>query len=522
MMLEVTVRFARLRYHGLRDDGSVEWPPSPVRLLGALINGAYHVGSARERDAALHALKVIAHSAHPVIIAPPYRALNIPNTYTLTSWAPGEQSNTKTLAGVLDRSFFGMSSKGLASKPQGAVALAGDTVTYVIEASLDDESLEALNAAAWSVPYLGRSSDVAMLDVAQHDPEGSDSLELARAAVDASPRWLQESGETDAIGLPSNQKSLVYRPYPGGKLMRFLGKRPQRDRSAAHTILRSRGWTPATIGWFNTNYERTFSPDPAINTLPPLKPEGYVTSVLYAAGDWPDISEHSDNNDDDRFDVVVLQRALPNEKIPSFWPVFLNAVRVAAADMDHAVAEYLRAAELFPLTISQHLQSRGECVGIGIWWPGSEDEHKDELVGEAYDSILQACATAEETALPWDRPVSDSLSSLNARLWIGSSTRWRSTTPLLAFPDSRVLAFQVADWAYQQWNCEARVISASRVPQRSSQRTWHSQDSDGNAQWWIDIEFSRPVTGPIVWGAGLDRGFGVFQADSYYRKGEDK
>ena len=81
----LSVRFLAPVFHGRRDGGEPEWPPSPMRLFQSLVNAA----SARWRDASLapHArvsLEWLEKQTPPLVVAPKavttsgYR-LSVPN-----------------------------------------------------------------------------------------------------------------------------------------------------------------------------------------------------------------------------------------------------------------------------------------------------------------------------------------------------------------------------------------------------------------------------------------------------------
>src|SRR5208282_592119 len=98
----LSVRFLAPVFHGRRDGGEPEWPPSPMRLFQSLVNAA----SARWRDASLapHArvsLEWLEKQTSPLVIAPKamttsgYR-LSVPNNsmdIVARAWSRGNYSN---------------------------------------------------------------------------------------------------------------------------------------------------------------------------------------------------------------------------------------------------------------------------------------------------------------------------------------------------------------------------------------------------------------------------------------------
>ena len=69
MIFQITIRFLDTHYHGRRDGGEPEWPPSPLRVFQAMLAGAKADWSV-ERAAAFDWLEQL---QPPVIHAPRVR-----------------------------------------------------------------------------------------------------------------------------------------------------------------------------------------------------------------------------------------------------------------------------------------------------------------------------------------------------------------------------------------------------------------------------------------------------------------
>jgi CRISPR-associated protein Csb2 len=92
----VSVTFLAPYFHGRRDGGEPEWPPSPLRLFQALVAASAHDGLDHMRPA----LRWLERQAPPLIVAPPgertggYR-LSVPNNamdIVARAWARGNDS----------------------------------------------------------------------------------------------------------------------------------------------------------------------------------------------------------------------------------------------------------------------------------------------------------------------------------------------------------------------------------------------------------------------------------------------
>jgi hypothetical protein len=165
-MAYLTIDFVRPVFHGLTAAARPEWPPSPVRLMGALIAGAHALPEQRRR-AALDAIAMVAESPAPSIDVPEGKRLHHPPTYTEKS-AP---TSTRGLRDFLDLSRAGMSTTSRTLKHVDGTLLEGTQVGFVLD--VDDDLVPALDDAASQVPYFGRSHDHASLGVTvdEHIPE---------------------------------------------------------------------------------------------------------------------------------------------------------------------------------------------------------------------------------------------------------------------------------------------------------------------------------------------------------------
>lgn len=154
--LRITVHFLQPYSHGRGEDGSPEWPPSPLRLFQALVAAASrrrHAGDDEHR-AAVAALEWLERQAPPEIVAPPatpttgYR-LYVPDNVgdrVAQAWSAGRAAD---IAGYRTE------------KDVAPVQLEGDAVHYVYrDVEGVDAHLATLRDAARSMTHVGWGIDM--------------------------------------------------------------------------------------------------------------------------------------------------------------------------------------------------------------------------------------------------------------------------------------------------------------------------------------------------------------------------
>lgn len=191
MALTLAFRFPLGRYHATPwdrtvNEGAVEWPPSPWRLLRALVSTWYlraqHTVTSDDLDELLRRL-----SGPPAYRTPPMSLAHTRHYMPDSERSTGESGHTDL---VLD--------------PFVAVDPAAELLVHWADVDLDEASNTALSALVERLPYLGRSESVCearVLDVAVKvderwwrpdvDAVGSTrlltSFDGARAALEVTP-----------------------------------------------------------------------------------------------------------------------------------------------------------------------------------------------------------------------------------------------------------------------------------------------------------------------------------------------
>lgn len=457
-MITIHVALYRSSFHGLRDTGQPDWPPSPRRILGALIAGAYALPDDLIRDRALEALRRLSCSSAPVIDAPRHAPLGLPPTYAPKTWLP-DTTRAAAIGDNLDLSLFGVDTRSRTLKPQGGVALTDTTIAFHVDLICDEVDLAALDAAARHVPYFGTSRDPADLSVTR-------TQRLGDPPEPAQERW-----------------------YP-------------HSRSDGHT----HGWQSNTFDWFEANFQRTFGRDPAVAQLPPIPPAGFVEQLAYRL-EAPAIHV--------TFPIAQLTRSVPNNRIPGL-----------IKQLSHELASLLSGWQVFPLTVSDEwadpkANGDGRCVGFGLTLTPVDADVLDARARATKWTQERAQAQqllAKHVALlrvEADGLVVGRSAALNPVTWTGPADTWYSTTPLRAFPDERVVHYELSTQLNERYGVEVTELALQRGPRIRRNGRWSNSDlADGLNQWWAEITLSEQVEGPLLLGAATERGFGTFRPRS--------
>lgn len=434
MSIVVSITLVRAAYHGLAQGKRVQWPPDPVRLLGALKSGAHAMDDSTLSATAHDALSRLVEAPPPTITTPRHVRLGHPSTYTDRTGLPDRLSSTheERATRLLTLAPFGMDSWNRDAKPRDGVALAGHVLDFEIDVDMPSDEVHALGAAARNVAYFGRSEDAAVVEVLQQSRE--------KTTDDGSRVTWYPSVD------------------PGGDF---------------------RGWQPNTIEWMDENHSRVFSDDPVVSSLPALPPTGYVCSLIYSTDD-PHAGPPA---------LTVLR--LPSSKEQHKTPNLLRQLR------QHVPSGW----RILPLTASSHQNSDGRLVGLGFY-PDDDADTAD------IQSLPLPELREDLGALPADQR---QLASLLSETWTGPARRWISTTPLRGFPHLMILEDALRREAERRFGLGVEIIEASTHTRSSREHRWaNSTYTDGFGLWWVILDFTQPLTGPLQLGASTEHGFGAF------------
>lgn len=177
-MIRLTVRFWDRTYTGAASVGGellTQWPPSPYRLVAALLAGA-HRCEAPVRDSARQALEVLVTAQPPVIHVPEYQRFPMPRSFA----PPVGDMNPASGEAIQYQQGWMLSRKQAVHEVR--IVMADTDVAYDIEVELDSAHLTALEEAASHIWYLGRSTHPAevILDEVEARPDPPDRTTALR------------------------------------------------------------------------------------------------------------------------------------------------------------------------------------------------------------------------------------------------------------------------------------------------------------------------------------------------------
>jgi len=186
--LGVSVRFLDASFHGRRDGGKREWPPSPLRVFQALVSAAATRSlSFSPLGEVLRALRWLERQSPPIVVAPRFHEgvavrIAVPNNDLDSIWGkPGdatkESAELKTLKTV-----------------QPTYMLGGDTIHFLwpLRDRIPEEArghIGVLAGIARSVVALGWGLDMAVGRAAIVSDAEADAL--------AGERWAPDLGQAD-------------------------------------------------------------------------------------------------------------------------------------------------------------------------------------------------------------------------------------------------------------------------------------------------------------------------------------
>lgn len=153
--------FGMSAFTGRDQQGHIEWPPSPARLFSALTS----VSDDRSRSV----LRSLETQVPPTIFASETpdtrRDLSVATAGRKAPLLTGSGDAVRKNTPYIELNGVHAGAPGTLVTRQGPSVPASPEVTYLLARDLDEDQREALAAAAGRVPYLGRSTDAAVVQV---------------------------------------------------------------------------------------------------------------------------------------------------------------------------------------------------------------------------------------------------------------------------------------------------------------------------------------------------------------------
>ncbi len=495
-------------FHGRRDDGVPEWPPSPLRAFQALVAAA----AARWREPqfstyAVPALEWLERLDPPDVLAPVGRTAPLPHRL----YVPNNASDLVTKAWASGNTEASIASHRTA-KDVRPTRLAGDVfqergnmVRFVWRLSHDQnpevgEFITRLSAAALSITHLGWGLDMAAGHAAVVDEPASPARLPREPQVE---RWTPSSTGTPLrVPLagseqePGTLRSLVLRHDAFTRRMMNGKPRDMPSLTAFRVIEYARDTDPARRPWaaFRIASVDPDAPNPSFNT--PNKCRDVAAWIRHAVAEvckgwpFPDFASFVHGHDD-------------------------NGKQVKGEDADRRFM-YL------PLPTINHPLNRVESIrrvliaapagcGDRIDWlnlrlPGQELEWDGKGLG-----VLISTLPASDWVRRQYTDKSRVWSTVTPVVWPGHDDHDSSKAERVlrkAFVDAGISQKLVDDIVELEWRpvgFRAGLDLASRYerPEKLNGRQYH-----------VRVRFPHPIRGPLAVGAGRYRGLGLFATES--------
>lgn len=477
----LTGRFHATPWQRAANDGDVEWPPAPWRLLRALAAGWFR-DPVCDRGTMLRLCDRLAEP--PRFVLPPATL-----GHTRHYMPQGDSKNLKPVTSLTLDSFV------LMDAPERASAwVVWETLT------LDVELERALNTIVLQIPYLGRAESWCRIDLATDVPD-----DPAMINVDLASRGERRGPVVQRLGAGAALR--------GAGLWRSLVETTDEMRA-------SRRRQPEGTAWLDYRFPPNFGFAPRLWTEPsvdlPQMPriERFLLETIAPRGVRPSVT------DTVRIADLMRKAALSASSAHhggTAAPSVLTGKIEGGIATGHGHAYYL----------PRDLDDDGRIDHIDVRFP----------VGAAPGEIT-ALRSIDRLFDGEGRHAITSLGTTDG----DRSQRWQSTTPFIAprYPRKATLRHgpdAVRAWVIEQVADELRnhrieedveiTVWDARPPtivHRGGNRTRfdtfaqsHKQSSDRKPVFGVDLSFAEPRHGPIVIGSESHFGLGQFRAADEYR-----
>ncbi|MEU7587079.1 type I-U CRISPR-associated protein Csb2 [Micromonospora sp. NPDC049230] len=466
MALSITVWLREGRYDAAYSKDRMEWPPHPARLFCALVASAEHDPDAPGFEADGEALRWLEAAGAPLVLAAAADQVpaSLRSGYVVTNARDGESGST-VWPGRTNRDF----------RRVGALP-PDDRIAFVWpEASAPDGVLWRLSRLARRVPYVGRSTSSAQVEVLDE-------------TVDRRPSQVTYRPVT--IGARGSVSVRV--PYPG-----YLAD--LRDAYAQG----HRAW--------EMSEELAYSCLPADDNASPFVGEPGPYEELLV---WPAARGQVPVGGDALLTVTELLRRVAISRIKD--PVPAQASGHGADDRPHLA--------FVPLLDVGHPHADGHLLGVGVAVP--RDIEPDDrlailrgLLGESGQDPIRELRGATQRIRLADPGVPSQGWGLDPYRWTSRDgvRRWVTATPVMLdrYPGRRDPAEVVAESLVTARYPEPASVTVLEgpLPQGAVTRPRRGTIPAGRDRRPLlhcRIEFPTPVRGPVIAGALRYLGCGLF------------
>ena len=497
-VLRITVRFLdpEPSFHGKRDGGEPDWPPSPLRLFQALVDAAASRWRGSQFDDCAKPALVALQGLTPEIVAPEHRVgtpfrTAVPNN-DLDVWAgpiskgnepkkqPNELKTMKTIQPIRVRIGEGKDKDAL-------------YYLYPMPELLADKRTELVNvigAAARSVTHLGWGIDMVAAD--------ADVISEEDAAKLPGHRWRV----VPAGGVPLRVPKVGTLDDLIRKHENFLGRLPEGG-----------GFKPVpplscfdTVQYYSDTAPGCVAPARPFAAFSLLTPDAEQTAAfdkLTGTRDVAGLIRHLLDSEYERFDFDADTRG-----------TYVNGHNADGTPVRGAAAD--RRLMFLPLPTINHALGRVEAIRrLLVVGPAGDTARIEDLGRRLCGEVLEHIGTPR--ALLTVLPKSDWV----LRQYTDESDVWSTVTPAV-FPGHHKGDLDEGDRLARLMFAHAGLPDPAelwwrpvgfRAGVEMANRYTRPDNMDGSI-YHLRVRFPRKVRGPLAVGAGRYRGFGLLAVDS--------
>ena len=443
-----------------------EWPPSPARVFASLIAADGTGERCRVSDGS--ELELLERLDPPVIHADPLPLLDERLHQVLQKRYVVYQ--LKSAAKETHQEY--VARRGVAVHPGVRVCPRTPCVRYVYSADVSPGAVEAIRRRAARVGYLGTADSPVRVRVSTESPDGvlggefvpdpGGDLSIAVPREGHLQVWdaLYEAWSERGVAVGRGQ-------YPA--LRYQVNYRSPRDAADAG----ERGDVAAWLCFRSKSTgRRAWVSGRRIASVTSLFKKAVLAQHQQLFGDPPAVL----HGHDDRRDGYELARflALPD------------------VGFEH---------------------SRGRIHGVALWLPPETDPGTVRRAREAASSVPRLVgAGIDVTVAPWDgevRPV-----AVTPRRWLQASERWATAFPALFERHGPLTLAEISRWCVHAGLPDPVAFRAARHPLIRGAVDLvpvevHRPGRPRRPYSHVEVVFAEPVRGPVVIGAGRQRGFGL-------------
>ncbi len=469
MALTLGVRFPLGRYHATPwdrtvNEGAVEWPPSPWRLLRALVSTWHLRADGQVTDAQLDAV------LRALSAAPSYRT------------PPVGEGHTRHYMPITEQDKHGMERTALVLDAFLAIDPAAEILVHWPDTTLGEGEREALHTLVQLVPYLGRSESICEIRV------------VDAADLDGPGQWWRPVG-SDELGATRLLSSTD-------------GARAELE--VTPTALRKRNLLmPAGSQW--VNYTCTGAP-PRTRAVHHRHPPA-VTVVRWRLSTTAPFLSRYGVLATDRLRAGVLNTvkgSLGEHQPPAWLAGKCGAGKGTVGTDDHQHAHWL------------WTQRRGSVADLILWVPGGMDP--DVLPTVLRRRVLRGPPdwSPEGFRAGELHLVGVGDTDLLPEGTVGSATSWVSATPYLPNRHRKresVQAYLAADARRELAHrglpelLSLRVLDDGAGARLHRRQRMNPHGRRWNAGYSVQLTTAAPLTGPLCLGGLSHFGFGQFRAE---------